>query len=173
VSDRDNPEAPADDFADVLRANAAFQVGYAHAHLTGTAARGLGLLTCMDSRVDPMQMLGLEPGDAKILRNAGARVTEDVLRTLALASYLLGVQRFMIVAHTDCRMAAGDEASVHAAIAAAGGPDTRSMSFLTTDDQRGAVCDDVQRVRSWPYLGRLVVGGFLYHLQTGELEQLC
>jgi carbonic anhydrase len=167
------PEPRSDAFADVLQANAAFQVGYADAHLTGTAARGLGLLTCMDSRVDPMRMLGLEPGDAKVLRNAGARVTEDVLRTLALASYLLGVKRFMIVAHTDCRMAAGDEASVHAAIAAAGGPDTRSMSFLTTDDQRGAVFHDVQRVRSWPYLGRLVVGGFLYHLQTGELEQLC
>jgi carbonic anhydrase len=175
VSDRDDPgtERRSDVFADVLLANASFQDGYAEAHLTGTAARGLGLLTCMDSRVDPLRMLGLEPGDAKVLRNAGARVTEDVLRTLALASYLLGVERFMIIAHTDCRMAAGDEASVHAAIAAAGGPDTRSMSFLTTDDQRGALLHDVQRVRSWPYLGHVVVGGFLYHLQTGRLEHIC
>jgi carbonic anhydrase len=175
VTDRDDarPEPQSAAFADVLRANAEFQVGYADAHLTGTAARGLGLLTCMDSRVDPLRMLGLQPGDAKVLRNAGARVTDDVLRTLALASYLLGVERFMIVAHTDCRMAAGNEASVHAAIAAAGGPDTRSMSFMTTDDQRGALCADVQRVRSWPFLGRVVVGGFLYHLQTGRLEQLC
>jgi carbonic anhydrase len=166
------PHEQGDPFADVLAANASFQQGYADAHLTGTAARGLGLLTCIDSRIDPLRMLGLQPGDAKILRNAGARVTEDVLRTLALASYLLGVERFMIVAHTDCRMAAGNEASVHAAIAAAGGPDTRSMSFLTTDDQHRAVRDDVQRVRSWPFLGRVVVGGFLYHLQTGRLERL-
>ena len=135
-----SPTEPPEAFRRRLLANASFQVGYADAHLTGTAARGLGVLTCMDSRVDPLRMLGLEPGDAKILRNAGARVTDDVLRTLALASYLLGVERFMIIAHTDCRMAAGNEASVHAAIAAAGGPDTRSMSFLTTDDQRGALC---------------------------------
>jgi carbonic anhydrase len=174
VPDTDVPPDPqSDPFADVLRANQGFQVGYADAHLTGTAARGLGVLTCMDSRIDPLRMLGLQAGDAKILRNAGARVTDDVLRTLALASYLLGVERFMVVAHTDCRMAAGDEASVHAAIAAAGGPDTRSMSFLTTDDQRGALRYDVQRVRSWPFLGRVVVGGFLYHLQTGRLEHLC
>jgi carbonic anhydrase len=174
VPDTDlRPDSRSDPFADVLLANEQFQVDYADSHLTGTAARGLGVLTCMDSRIDPLRMLGLEPGDAKILRNAGARVTDDVLRTLALASYLLGVERFMVVAHTDCRMAAGDEASVHAAIAAAGGPDTRSMSFLTTDDQRGALRYDVQRVRSWPFLGRVVVGGFLYHLQTGQVEHLC
>jgi carbonic anhydrase len=174
VPDTDlRPDSGSDPFADVLLANEQFQVDYADSHLTGTAARGLGVLTCMDSRIDPLRMLGLEPGDAKILRNAGARVTDDVLRTLALASYLLGVERFMVVAHTDCRMAAGDEASVHAAIAAAGGPDTRSMSFLTTDDQRGALRYDVQRVRSWPFLGRVVVGGFLYHLQTGQVEHLC
>jgi carbonic anhydrase len=166
-------EPPAGDFADVLSANEDFQVGYADAHLTGKARRGLGVLTCMDSRIDPLRALGLLPGDAKILRNAGARVTPDVLRTLALASYLLGVERFMIMAHTDCRMAAGNEASVHAAIAAAGGPDTRSMSFMTTDDQRGSLVDDVQRVRSWPFLGRVVVGGFLFHLETGRLEHIC
>jgi carbonic anhydrase len=166
-------EPPDSDFADVLQANADFQTDYADAHLTGKARRGLGVLTCMDSRIDPLRALGLVAGDAKILRNAGARVTPDVLRTLALASYLLGVERFMIMAHTDCRMAAGDEASVHAAIAAAGGPDTRSMSFMTTDDQRGSLVDDVQRVRSWPFLGRVVVGGFLFHLDTGRLEHIC
>ena len=168
-----DPESTDNAFDDVLRANEGFQTGYADAHLTGKAKRGLGVLTCIDSRIDPLRTLGLLPGDAKILRNAGARVTPDVLRTLALASYLLGVERFMIVAHTDCRMAAGDEASVHAAIASAGGPDTRSMSFMTTDDQRGSLIDDVQRVRSWPFLGRVVVGGFLFHLDTGRLEHVC
>ena len=97
-------------------------------------------------------MLGLAPGDAKILRNAGARVTDDVLRTLVLASYLLGVDRAMIIAHTDCRMANGSEDEVHAAVDAAGGPDTRSLSFLVTDDQEATLRSDVQRVRSWPYL---------------------
>jgi carbonic anhydrase len=118
-------------------------------------------------------MLGLQPGDAKILRNAGARVTDDVLRTLVLATYLLGVDRVMVVAHTDCRMAAEAEDAVHAAVREAGGPDTRSLSFLVADDQEATVQADVQRIRSWPYLTRLAAGGFLYDVESGRLAQLC
>ena len=131
------------------------------------------MLTCMDSRIDPLGMLGLSPGDAKILRNAGARVTDDVLRTLVLASQLLGVDRVMVVAHTTCRMASGTEADMHAAISDAGGPDTLSMSFLTTNDQEASLRDDVQRVRSSPYLGTVTVGGFLLDLETGRLRLIC
>jgi len=107
------------------------------------------------------------------LRNAGARVTDDVLRTLVLASYLLGVERVMVVAHTHCRMAAEDEDHVHEAIGAAGGPDTRSLAFLVASDQEATVRADVQRVQSWPYLTRLRVGGFLYDVDTGRLIRLC
>jgi carbonic anhydrase len=127
----------------------------------------------MDSRIEPLKMLGLHPGDAKILRNAGARVTDDVLRTLVLASYLLGVDRVMVVAHTDCRMAAETEDAVHGAIEAAGGPDTRSLAFLVADDQEKTVRDDVQRIRSSLYLPRLEVGGFLYDVDSGLLTRLC
>src|SRR6202012_2305207 len=96
-------------FGDVLAANGQFAQTYDHVHLEGRAARGLAIVTCMDSRIEPLAMLGLAKGDAKILRNAGARVTDDVLRTLVLAVYLLGVNRLMVIAHTDCRMAAGRE----------------------------------------------------------------
>ena len=126
-----------DVFAAELEANGRYSDGFELGGLDPRAARGLAVLTCMDSRIEPLAMLGLRPGDAKILRNAGARVTDDVLRTLVLASYLLGVDRAMIVAHTRCRMAAGDEEDVHAAIEAAGGPDTRSLSFLVTDRPGG------------------------------------
>lgn len=160
-------------FADVLAANAAYAQGFRLAGLPAHAAKRLAVVTCMDSRVEPLAMLGLQPGDAKILRNAGARVTDDVLRTLVLATYLLDVDRAMVVAHTKCRMAAGDEDDVHEAIAAAGGPDTRSLAFLVTDDQEATVRADVQRVRSWPYLSRLRVGGFLYDVDTGRLARLC
>jgi len=157
-------------FDDVLAANARHAEQFRRPHMEGVAAKGLAVVTCMDSRIDPLAMLGLQPGDAKILRNAGARVTDDVLRTLVLASYLLGVDRVMIVQHTRCRMASGSEDDVHAAVAAAGGPDTRSLSFLTTQDQPSAVRADVQRVLSWPYLaGRVTVGGFIYDLDTGRL----
>ena len=160
-------------FADVLSANEAYAHEFRLAELEPRAAKGLAVLTCMDSRIEPLKMLGLEPGDAKILRNAGARVTDDVLRTLVLASYLLGVDRAMVVGHTKCRMGSGDEDDIHAALDAAGGPDTRSLAFLVTDDQEATIRADVQRVRSWPYLSRLRVGGFLYDVDTGRLEQLC
>jgi carbonic anhydrase len=160
-------------FADVLAANEGYAGGFELGGLEAVAARGLAVLTCMDSRIEPLAMLGLSPGDAKILRNAGARVTDDVLRTLVLASYLLGVDRAMVVAHTRCKMAAGSEEDVHTAIESAGGPDTRSLAFLVTDQQERTVRDDVQRIRSWPYLSRLRVGGFLYDVDTGRLTQLC
>jgi carbonic anhydrase len=162
-----------DAFADVMAANAEYAAHSAPSELPATAAKGLAVVTCMDSRIDPLRMLGLQPGDAKILRNAGARATRDVLRTLVLARYLLGVNRIMIVAHTNCRMAGGTEADVHEAIAAAGGPDTRSISFLTTQDQQAAIREDVQRVRSWPYLVDVTVGGFCYDLKTGQLHRVC
>jgi len=127
----------------------------------------------MDSRIEPLTMLGLGPGDAKILRNAGARVTGDVLRTLVLASHLLGVERLMVIAHTDCRMTAGSEDDIHAAVRDAGGPDTRSLTFHVTDDAARSVCEDVERVRASPYLPHLQVGGFLYDVATGRLARLC
>jgi carbonic anhydrase len=163
----------ADPFADVLAANDEYARGFHLGGLEPVAAKGLAVLTCMDSRIEPLAMLGLEPGDAKILRNAGARVTDDVLRTLVLASYLLGVDRAMVVQHTKCRMAAEAEDAVHEAIGDAGGPDTRSLSFLVAPDQEATVREDVQRIRSWPYLERLEVGGFLYDVDTGRLTQLC
>ena len=160
-------------FADVLTANGVYAEGFRLAGLPARAGKGLAVVTCMDSRIEPLAMLGLHAGDAKILRNAGARVTDDVLRTLVLASYLLGVDRAMVVAHTKCRMVSGREDDVHAAIAEAGGPDTRSLAFLVTDDQETTVCADVQRVRTCPYLARLRVGGFLYDVDTGRVTQLC
>jgi carbonic anhydrase len=165
---------PADQtFADVLAGNQAYAQGFDLGGLDSRAARGLAVLTCMDSRIAPLAMLGLVPGDAKILRNAGARVTDDVLRTLVLATYLLGVDRAMVVAHTDCRMAGVEEDDVHAAVADAAGPDTRSLGFLVAADQEAALRADVQRVRSSPYLQRLEVGGFLYDVDTGRLARVC
>jgi carbonic anhydrase len=160
-------------FADVLAANESYARGFRLSGLEARAARGLAVVTCIDSRIEPLAMLGLAPGDAKILRNAGARVTDDVLRTLVLADYLLGVDRAMIIGHTDCRMAKGDEDDVHAAVDAAGGPDTRSLSFLVTDDQEATIRSDVQRVQSWPYLTNLEVGGFLYDVASGSIARIC
>jgi carbonic anhydrase len=162
-----------DVFADVLEGNEQHARVYRPTQREGRAAKGLAVLTCMDSRIDPLAMLGLQAGDAKILRNAGARVTDDVLRTLVLASYLLDVTRVMVVAHTNCRMAGGSEDDVHKAVEDADGPDTRSLSFLVTADQDDSLRHDVQRIRSWPYLPQLAVGGFVYDLASGRLRRVC
>jgi carbonic anhydrase len=159
-------------FADVLAANEAYAQRFPHQGLQARAARGLAVLTCIDSRIEPLALLGLGPGDAKILRNAGARVTNDMLRTLVLASHLLGVDRLMVIAHTDCRMT-GTEAGVRTALRDAGAPDTRELDFLVTEDQQKTVRDDVELLRSSPYLTHVRVGGFRYDVETGRLIQLC
>ncbi len=159
-------------FADVLGANTAYAAGFNHGGLAARAARGLAILTCMDSRIEPLAMLGLQPGDAKILRNAGARVTDDVLRTLTLATYLLGVERAMVIAHTNCLMAQTSESQVREAVRNAGGPDS-DLSYLVTDDQEATLRSDVERVRSLPEFDRLDVGGFIYDVNMGRLTQIC
>ncbi len=165
---------PVDVFADVLAANTEYAAHYADTGLmglTGTAARGLAVVTCMDSRIDPLHVLGMEPGDVKILRNAGARVTDDVLRTLVLASYLLGVDRVLVMPHTDCRMASADEAALHQAIFDGHGIDTRSVEFRTVRDQIGALVTDVTRIRAYPLLpAGLTVAGAILDVATGQLE---
>ena len=160
-------------FTDVLTANESYAAGFDGDALTGRAAKGLAVLTCMDTRIDPLGMLGLRPGDAKILRNAGGRVTDDALRTLVLASYLLNVDRVMVIAHTDCRMVGVTDDDVHEAIARAGGPDTRSLVFQVTDDLEDTLRHDVRRIKSFPYLTGVEVGGFVYDVRTGRLAQLC
>jgi carbonic anhydrase len=162
-----------DPFADVLAANEEYAQSFGLRGLPGAARKGLAVLTCMDSRIEPLAMLGLEPGDAKILRNAGARVTDDVLRTLVLAVFLLGVERLMVIAHTDCRMTVADGADLHAEVQERGGPDTRDFAFLTTTDPMATVREDVESVRALPYLRQLEAGGFLYDVQTGGLTRVC
>ena len=161
------------DFADIVAANETFVQGFQHSELTGTARKGLAIITCMDSRISPLAVVGMQAGDAKILRNAGARVTDDVLRTLVLASYLLGVNRVLVMPHTDCRMARDDEATIHATIEEQFGVDTRSLEFQTVSDQRAALEIDVNRIRQYPLLQRGVsVAGALYHVENGRLDLL-
>ena len=160
-------------FADVLAANEQYAQGFWLQGLTGRAAKGLAVLTCIDTRIEPLAMLGLAPGDAKILRNAGARVTDEALATLVVARHLLGVERAMVVAHTDCRMSADSEDELHEAIAAAGGPDTRALRLGVRAGREETLRGDVERIRSSPYLEGLVAGGFLYDVRTGRVGRVC
>lgn len=161
------------DFADVLQSNERYAEQFDLADLPGPAQRGLGVLTCMDSRIDPLAVLGLQPGDAKIMRNAGARVTDDVLRTMALARHALGVERIMVVAHTRCKMASATRDEVVELIESSSGIDVRSLDFGLIADQHQALALGVERLRSWPFLAPgVAVGGFMYDVDTGRLTHL-
>jgi carbonic anhydrase len=133
-------------FDDVLAANEEYARRFSLGGLTGRARKGLAVLTCMDSRIEPLPMLGLVPGEAKILRNAGARVDDGVIAALALAHELLDVTRTMVVGHTDC---------------AAIGPEEREETL------RG----DLARLRS--ALPDVEAGGFVYDVETGLLSRVC
>ena len=164
---------PTDQFSDVLTANSIFVKDFNHSGLTGTAQKGLAIITCMDSRISPLAVVGMQAGDAKILRNAGARVTDDVLRTLVLASYLLGVTRVLVMPHTDCRMVCANDSVIHETIQSQHGVDTRSLEFRTVSDQREALIVDVSRLRSYPLLKTgVTVAGAIYNVSTGQLEPI-
>lgn len=164
---------PAEGFADVLSANAEYAESFEGLGLGGRAAKGLAVVTCMDSRIDPLPLLGMRAGDVKILRNAGARVTDDVLRTLVLATYLLEVDRVLVMPHTRCKMVGTPEDEIHKTIADTFGVDTSSMEFRTVRDQEAALKRDLRRVRSFPLLpDTLVVGGAVYDVDTGRLQPI-
>lgn len=157
-------------FDDVIAGNQRFVQSYHEPGMSGRAAKHLALITCMDSRIDPLSILGMKSGDMKILRNAGARVTDDVLRTLVLAAFLLDVNRVIVMPHTDCRMAKSTEAQVHQSILDSTGVDTRSLEFRTIDDPLATLTADVQRIRSFPFIpDHVVVAGSMYDVHTGKL----
>ena len=164
---------PHDSFKDALEANDEYIKSFKYSDLTGVAQKGLAIVTCMDSRINPLSVVGMKSGDAKILRNAGARVTDDVLRTLVLATYLLGVERILIMPHTNCRMAQVDDVEIHREIDTKHGIDTSEIEFKTVPDQRQALIEDVQKVRSYRLINKdVIVGGAIYDVATGKITPI-
>ncbi len=159
-----------DAFADLFDANARYAAAGHDVAETGTARRGLAILTCIDSRIDPLAVFGLESGDAKILRNAGARVTSDMLRSLALAVASLGVVRIAVVQHTDCKMASSTDAELCAAVAQATGRPVEGFEPLAISDQARVLEDDVALLRASPLIPEgIAVAGLVYDLHSGRL----
>lgn len=160
------------DFDDLLAANRDFAKDFGLAGFDGIARAGIAIVTCMDSRIDPLGMLGLEPGDAKIFRNPGGRVTEQALEALVLGVHLLNVSRVLVVPHTRCAMASATLEQVRERVSASAGQDASWQTFSMVADQEAALRDDVHKVRAHPLIPDTVhVGGFLYDVDTGLLEQ--
>jgi carbonic anhydrase len=159
-------------FDDLLAANRAFAADFGLAGFDGVAGAGVAIVTCMDSRIDPLGMLGLVPGDAKIFRNPGGRVTPQALEALVLGVHLLGVERVLVVPHTRCAVATSTEAELRERVSASAGVDASWHPFHVVEDQTAALAEDVAKVRSHPLIpDTVLVGGFIYDVDTGLLEQ--
>jgi carbonic anhydrase len=128
--------------------------------------RRLAVVTCIDTRIDPLDVLGLELGEALVLRNAGARVTDDVLRTLALSTHVLGVDTVVLMQHTTCGLTDTSDHELRTRTGA-------DLDFLVIDDHASTLRTDVDRLAGIPYLAPITsMAGLLYDLDTGLVDQL-
>lgn len=160
------------DFDDLMAANQEFARTFTLGGFDGVAHAGVAIVTCMDSRIDPLRMVGLQHGDAKIFRNPGGRVTDAALEALVLGVHLLGVRRILVVPHTRCAMALHSEHELQDRVGASSGTDASWHAFHVIEDQLASLGDDVRRVRAHPLIPDSIhVGGFLYDVDTGLLEQ--
>ena len=160
------------DFDDLMAANKDFAEHFALGGFDGVAHAGVAVVTCMDSRIDPLGMLGLEPGDAKIFRNPGGRVTAQALEALVLGVHLLGVERILVVPHTQCAMAANTERELQIRVGKSAGQDVSWHPFHVIADQIACLQEDVKRVRSHPLIPESVkTGGFMYYVDSGLIQQ--
>ena len=162
------------EFDDLLAANRTYADDFNLSGFDGIAHAGVAMVTCMDSRIDPLRMIGLEPGDAKILRNPGGRVTDQALVALVLGVNLLQVKRVLVVEHTRCAMASSTEDELKARVGDVAGTDASWMTLGAIVDQENTVRADVMRVRSHPLISDdIAVGGFIYDVDTGLLNPVA
>ena len=130
-------------------------------------SRRLAVVTCMDARIDVFAVLGLGLGEALVIRNAGGRVTDDVLRSLALASHVLGVDTVVVMQHTNCGLAGVTDEELQERTGA-------DFGFLPIDDHVAALREDIDVLTSKPYLGPVNgVAGLVYDVATGAVEDVC
>ena len=160
-------------FDDLLQANSTYSEAFTLRGIPPVAAREFALVTCMDSRIEPLTMLGLLPGDAKILRNAGGRVTPDVLRSLVLATRFLGVREIAVMQHTNCALAMQDDDEVRGRLAADGVEGIDGWEFLAMPDPDRALADDVALLRACDQLPDGVqIEGWRYDVETGLIDRV-
>jgi len=128
--------------------------------------RRLAVLTCMDARIDVFAVLGLHLGDAHVIRNAGGRVTDDVLRSLALSCHVLGVDTVVVMQHTKCGLAGVSDTELRALTGA-------DLGFFPIDDHAAALREDIDVLTSTPFLWPLrVIAGFVYDVESGEIDDV-
>lgn len=157
----------------MLEANQIYASTFSLADLPPLASAGFELVTCMDTRIDPLAVLGLRPGEAKIVRNAGGRVTKDVLRSLALATHFLGVREVAVMHHTGCALAGTTDQEVRSRLPEQQRSGIAGWELLAMPEPEAALATDVAAVRSFSALPVDVkVEGWRYDVATGLVHRI-
>jgi carbonic anhydrase len=156
----------------LLANNETYASSFGHAGLSAPPALKIAIVACMDARVDPAGLFGLNPGDAHVIRNAGGVVTDDVIRSVSVSQHHLGTEEIVLLHHTDCGMMTfTDEEFALARQRDAGQrPEWPARTF---DDLEGDVRDSIERIRSSPFIPRKQsVRGFVYEVESGRVREV-
>lgn len=157
-------------FDDIVAANREYVATGGHRPLPVRPSRRLAMVTCMDSRIDAFAALGLELGEAHVIRTAGARLTDDVLRSLTLSTHVLGTRSVMLIGHTDCGLADPEGTLVERLTAVIGRPPA-PRDWLAFASAEAAVADDCAALRTWnDRPAELTIAGYVLDVRDGRLH---
>ncbi|KAJ5303278.1 hypothetical protein N7476_010077 [Penicillium atrosanguineum] len=152
-------------------ANAKYAASFTKGDLALPPQRKVAIVACMDARLDPARVLGLEEGDAHVIRNAGGRVT-DALRSIIISQQLLGTREIIIVHHTDCGMLTFTDEVIRGKIRADLHQNVDHIAFLPFGDLKQSVLDDVKSLKESPLVLDVPITGYLYEVETGKIVKV-
>lgn len=153
-----------------LKANGTYASTFHKGDLAMPPARHVAVLVCMDARIDPARALGLEEGDAHVIRNAGGRAA-DALRSLVISEQLLGTTEIVIIHHTDCGMLTFSNEDLRKKVKQDLHADADHIDFLPFKDVEQSVRDDVAFLRESPFIPQSIgISGFIYDVKSGKLH---
>jgi carbonic anhydrase len=156
---------------ELLAANGRYAAKFTKGDLPTPPGRKVAVLTCMDARLDPAKFLGLDEGDAHVIRNAGGRASEDALRSLIISQQLLGTQEVVVIHHTECGMLTFQGQELQRRLKERFGADASGIDFLAFSDLAQSVRDDVAAIRNSPFVPADVhVSGYIYDVHSGRLQ---
>ena len=152
---------------EVSQANERYASGFAKGNLPMPPGRKFAVVTCMDARLDPARFLGLEEGDAHVIRNAGGLVNDETIRSLLISHHLLGTEEALVIGHKDCGMVTFTNADVHEKL----GPQSEGIDFEPFPDVAERVRQSVETIRRHPLLpDSFGAAGLVYDVGSGRIE---
>jgi len=160
-------------FENFLKANQAYVELHGDLHLSIKPKTKVAIVTCMDSRLHVAPALGLALGDAHILRNAGGRVTEDMIRSLVISQQQMGTREIVVLHHTDCGAQTFQNEEFQEHLKTELGVDVSGQDFLPFQDVEESVREDMQLLREYPLIpDDVVISGAVYDVDTGSMREV-